>query len=885
MNHHRTLILPRLLLGIFLLLPALFQPGQPAQAAALWYVSPNGSDFNTCSSPASPCHTLSHVVRQASMGSTIRAASGTYTADNIEAIVQVGKNLTLSGGWNADFSAQTGYAVIEEAEDPYNRVKFGIYVGEFVNATVERFVVQNMSLGNDGSAIYNRGYLTLKDSYIVNNNATLTSYSEAVAIRNDWDIKITGCTIAHNLDGWIIINSVNATMLIENSRISENSGTFGAGIYNRNSATLTIKTSQVTQNTFSTSTSKGGGIYNYGTLNLIESEVSANQAQMFGGGIYNEGTATLTSSTIHDNHTPGQGGGIYNLGTLTLQETLVLNNTSDGNGGGIYNAGAARVNNSTLRLNSSLASGGAVANALNLELANSTLNANTSGAAGGGAYNQTTTTEPAVLEVSNTTLDHNTGGANGGVANQAGVVRLRNSLVAENTAPASPDCLGTITSAGYNLVANPAGCGFTAGAGDLLSTDPQLSRLVEWLGYNPLQAGSPAIDAGDPAGCTDSAGQPLPSDQRGAARQGRCDIGAYEYTTPGAPAEIFIIQGYPQKVRVNAEFSLPLQGLVLDAARSPIPGLTLTFTAPAAGASASFLPGGGNSTEATTDSHGMIGPLRLAANGQTGDYTVVASTAGDPFTANFAFTNQVITFLPGTFKVLCDDFSDNFSSPSSGWPVGEDSYLRTNYINGEYSLFMKQGGYTYLLGAPTCLRNDFTVSVDARWIEIGASSYSLVFGMQNNFSRFYLLEVSTGNRVYSLLRVDGDSVVEIQPRTENYSAIQYGQNNMKVARQGSSITVWINNKKVGAWQDDGIRGISAVGIAATTYQNFKEIRFDNFTVAQIKPATLPGLAAPSACAAPLATAPAGGLEITRLPAFGAFGRLAPALLKLPAGER
>src|SRR4029077_5702265 len=52
-----------------------------------------------------------------------------------------------------------------------------------------------------------------------------------------------------------------------------------------------------------------------------------------------------------------------------------------------------------------------------------------------------------------------------------------------------------------------------------------------------LLPGSPAIDAGDPGGCRDSAGAPLQTDQRGFARNvdgnndgtARCDIGAVEY--------------------------------------------------------------------------------------------------------------------------------------------------------------------------------------------------------------------------------------------------------------------------------------------------------------------------------------------------------------------
>jgi len=48
-----------------------------------------------------------------------------------------------------------------------------------------------------------------------------------------------------------------------------------------------------------------------------------------------------------------------------------------------------------------------------------------------------------------------------------------------------------------------------------------------------LPSGSPAVDAGNPSGCTDGQGHPLITDQRGKPRPDSedktgCDIGAYE---------------------------------------------------------------------------------------------------------------------------------------------------------------------------------------------------------------------------------------------------------------------------------------------------------------------------------------------------------------------
>ncbi len=51
-----------------------------------------------------------------------------------------------------------------------------------------------------------------------------------------------------------------------------------------------------------------------------------------------------------------------------------------------------------------------------------------------------------------------------------------------------------------------------------------------------LPSGSPAVDAGNPNGCTDNLGHLLKTDQRGQPRPdtedtGGCDIGAYERQT------------------------------------------------------------------------------------------------------------------------------------------------------------------------------------------------------------------------------------------------------------------------------------------------------------------------------------------------------------------
>jgi hypothetical protein len=118
-----------------------------------------------------------------------------------------------------------------------------------------------------------------------------------------------------------------------------------------------------------------------------------------------------------------------------------------------------------------------------------------------------------------------------GVGIGFGTTTLQDSIVANNS---GGNCGGAMTSNGYNLSSDST-CNFN-GTGDLNNTDPKLGQLGNYGGPTqtiPLLSGSPAIDEGNPKGCTDGHGHLLKTDQRGKPRPdkedtGGCDMGAYE---------------------------------------------------------------------------------------------------------------------------------------------------------------------------------------------------------------------------------------------------------------------------------------------------------------------------------------------------------------------
>ena len=352
---------------------------------------------------------------------------------------------------------------------------------------------------------------------------------------------------------------------------------------------------------------------NYFTSAIIDRFTVQNGSAGAVGGIWNNGALTINSSTIKENGGLGSAGGILNLGALTVNNSSIINNRGS-SGGGISNGSGGFALLATANLN------------------NSTISGNSSDSRGGGINNESTGT----LTLNNTTIYDNhdiffPGG--GGIYNSGGNVTMRNSILAgnSNSNGGGMDCNGTILSSDYNLISNTSGCTFIAGTGDLTNIDPNLGQLIgpsEAPSYHPLFAGSPAIDAGNPAGCTDQNGNILSTDQRGVARVGNCDMGSYEYTTPGPAASLAIVGGDNQSTTTTLAFPEPLQAATLDNQGSPVSGVTIDFTAPASGPSGTFADSGTNVTSVNTDASGVATTSIFTANDQEGVYNVSASASG-----------------------------------------------------------------------------------------------------------------------------------------------------------------------------------------------------------------------------------------------------------------
>lgn len=329
-------------------------------------------------------------------------------------------------------------------------------------------------------------------------------------------------------------------------------------VFTISSGTVTFRDVTVTNGHTRGGFAGGGGIRNSGTLSLTDCVVSNNTSENAegGGGIINLGTLTVTRTVVSGNQTQGgDGGGLFtNGGTVSLVDSVVSGNTAGENGGGVETfGGSMTLTRSTLSGNSDNQLGGGGSNiGGTLTITNCTISGNTSGSSGGGIYshfNSTTT-------LNNVTITNNGGlnrGAGGGLANGGGTVQLANTIIAGNSDPVggAPDCSAAnlqgfpLVSQGYNLIGNTANCvivgnttGNVTGEAALLgSLQDNGGATQPHTSTHALLAGSPAINAGNPATPGSGSGACEQLDQRGLDRTaalagGRCDIGAFEAEPP-----------------------------------------------------------------------------------------------------------------------------------------------------------------------------------------------------------------------------------------------------------------------------------------------------------------------------------------------------------------
>lgn len=183
--------------------------------------------------------------------------------------------------------------------------------------------------------------------------------------------------------------------------------------------------------------SDAGGVFNLGTLTLVNSTVTDNTTSFDTAGIENRGTLTLTGSTVQNNIIKVEGvGGIRNNGTLSLANSVVQSNLAPYSGvGGIWNFGQLTITDSVIAEN--------------------------------GARGTSAIANDGSLIMTDSSVRNNSGDFD--VIGNGGTTTIRNSSISGNRSSRSPggiSSMGTLTLDSSQVVDNQGGTYFSDENGD-----------------------------------------------------------------------------------------------------------------------------------------------------------------------------------------------------------------------------------------------------------------------------------------------------------------------------------------------------------------------------------------------------------------------------------
>ncbi|HLU10538.1 MAG TPA: putative Ig domain-containing protein [Oceanobacillus sp.] len=310
------------------------------------------------------------------------------------------------------------------------------------------------------------------DSFTVTLAAPLT-ITEALTIQN-------GTVSGDDASQLFVIeeNAGNVTFYNVNI-VAGYSADIGGGIEIAAGNNVTIEESEISGNY---ADGLGGGIYNEGTLTIINSQFNSNESNG-GGAIYSTGSITINGAFFSGNVAlEGNGGAIQALGTLNIEGAgFAGNGAGSGGGGAIYSTDMLTISMSMFLFNGMIqadGAGGAIYSTGGANISTVVFALNGAETNGGGLY-----IDGSNVTMTNSLLSLNIArGSGSGIFINSGSVTVTSSCIADNvpiTVHNNGGTLATFTGNWWGAADGPTVIGQSpTGSGDTVSGNVDVSGFL-----------------------------------------------------------------------------------------------------------------------------------------------------------------------------------------------------------------------------------------------------------------------------------------------------------------------------------------------------------------------------------------------------------------------
>jgi hypothetical protein len=207
---------------------------------------------------------------------------------------------------------------------------------------------------------------------------------------------------------------------------------------------------------------------------------------------------------------------------------------------------------------------------------------------------------------------------------------------------------------------------------------------------------------------------------------------------------------------------------------------------------------------------------------------------------------QSSVYLPIVFQSYRQlPFIDDFSDPTSGWPISQSGFSQKGYVTGQYWMKVLQPNYEAYAGNSLYTLGDVQLEVSAYSDTPTIAAYGLFFAYsgvpgQSGETSLYDFQINPGTGQFELVRQVYDTntptpntpptIIKIIDWTSSSAILTGSQtNSLKVIRSGTTITLYVNGQQLDSPPvTDATLGAGTVGMDVYGYAANAEAFFDNF---------------------------------------------------------